>query len=311
MSQPPRLQGLLAPVVTPFQSDMAPDAGRFVRHCRWLLDSGCAGLAIFGTNSEANSLSAAEKIALMDRLVAEGIPGDRLMPGTGACSVPEAVQMTSAALKVGAAGVLMLPPFFYKGVPDEGLFRYYSQVIEGVGDAALRVYLYHIPPVSQVPISLPLIERLVKAYPDTVVGLKDSSGDWNYSKSVIEGFAATGFDVFPASETLLLRGLRAGGKGCITATGNINPGPISRLYDNWQGPDAEALQHQVARTRELVQKYSMIPALKAIIAHFSQDPAWRPVRPPLVELPADQENELLRQLTEQGFDMPGIRGAAA
>jgi len=307
MSTPPRLQGLLAPVVTPFQDDMLPDAGRFARHCRWLLDSGCAGLAIFGTNSEANSLSAPEKIELMNKLVADGIPGAKLMPGTGACSVPEAAQLTTAAVKLGAAGVLMLPPFFYKGVSDEGLFRYYSQVIENVGDSALRVYLYHIPPVSQVPISLPLIERLVKAYPDTVVGLKDSSGDWNYSKSVIDAFASTGFDVFPASETLLLRGLRAGGKGCITATGNINPGPISRLYDNWQGPDAEALQQKVSQTRELVQKYPMIPALKAVIAYFSQDPAWRAVRPPLTDMPGEQEAELIGKLEELGFDMPGIR----
>ena len=307
MSTPPRLQGLLAPVVTPFQDDMLPDAGRFARHCRWLLDSGCAGLAIFGTNSEANSLSAPEKIELMNKLVADGIPGAKLMPGTGACSVPEAAQLTTAAVKLGAAGVLMLPPFFYKGVSDEGLFRYYSQVIENVGDSALRVYLYHIPPVSQVPISLPLIERLVKAYPDTVVGLKDSSGDWNYSKSVIDAFASTGFDVFPASETLLLRGLRAGGKGCITATGNINPGPISRLYDNWQGPDAEALQQKVSQTRELVQKYPMIPALKAVIAYFSQDPAWRAVRPPLTDMPGEQEAELISKLEELGFDMPGIR----
>jgi len=307
MSTPPRLQGLLAPVVTPFQNDMLPDAGRFARHCRWLLDSGCAGLAIFGTNSEANSLSAPEKIELLNKLVADGIPGAKLMPGTGACSVPEAAQLTTAAVKLGAAGVLMLPPFFYKGVSDEGLFRYYSQVIENVGDSALRVYLYHIPPVSQVPISLPLIERLVKAYPDTVVGLKDSSGDWNYSKSVIDAFASTGFDVFPASETLLLRGLRAGGKGCITATGNINPGPISRLYDNWQGPDAEALQQKVSQTRELVQKYPMIPALKAVIAYFSQDPAWRAVRPPLTDMPGEQEAELIGKLEELGFDMPGIR----
>mgnify|MGYP001035142969 FL=1 len=307
MSAPPRLQGLLAPVVTPFQPDMLPDADRFARHCQWLLDSGCAGLAIFGTNSEANSLSATEKIELMGKLVADGIPGARLMPGTGACSVPEASQLTAAAVKHGAAGVLMLPPFFYKGLSEEGLFRYYSQVIENVGDSALRVYLYHIPPVSQVPIPLPLIERLIKAYPDTVVGLKDSSGDWNYSKSVIDAFASTGFDVFPASEALLLQGLRAGGKGCITATGNINPGPISQLYNNWQGPDAEALQQNVTRTRELVQKYPMIPALKAVISYFAQDQAWRAVRPPLTEMPGEQEAELIGKLEELGFDMPGLR----
>ncbi len=309
MSNSPRLQGLLAPVVTPFNPDMSADAERFSRHCRWLLDSGCAGLAVFGTNSEANSLSLAEKIELLDRLVADGIPAHTLMPGTGACSVAEAAQLTAHASRLGAGGVLMLPPFFYKGVSDEGLFRYYSQVIEQVGDASLRVYLYHIPPVSQVPISLALIERLIKAYPDTVVGLKDSSGDWNNSKSIIDEFAADGFDVFPASEVLLLRGMRAGGKGCITATGNINPGPISELFNNWQSANAETLQENVSRTRELVQKYTMIPALKAIIAHYSHDPSWLPVRAPLVELPADQEADLIQKLHDQGFEMPGLRQA--
>ncbi|VCU72201.1 4-hydroxy-tetrahydrodipicolinate synthase [Pigmentiphaga humi] len=307
MSTPPRLQGLLAPVVTPFQANLLPDSDRFIRHCQWLLDSGCAGLAIFGTNSEANSLAAGEKIELMHKLVGAGVSGARLMPGTGACSVPEASQLTAEAVKLGAAGVLMLPPFFYKGVSDEGLFRYYSQVIENVGSAALRVYLYHIPPVSQVPISLPLIERLIKAYPETVVGLKDSSGQWEYSKSVIDAFAATGFDVFPASETLLLQGLRAGGKGCITATGNINPGPISQLYDNWQSEQAEALQAKVSETRQLVQKYSMIPALKAVISYFSQEPEWRIVRPPLEELSGDVEADLIGKLEALGFDMPGLR----
>jgi 4-hydroxy-tetrahydrodipicolinate synthase len=306
MTTSARLQGLLAPVVTPFKQDYSADAGRFARHCQWLLDSGCAGLAVFGTNSEANSLSSAEKIDLLDRLVAAGIPARTLMPGTGACAITEATQLTAHAVKLGASGVLMLPPFYYKGVPDEGLFRYYSEVIERVASDALQVYLYHIPPVSQVGISLKLIERLLKAYPKNVAGLKDSSGDWNNTQAVISEFASAGFDVFPGSEVFLLQGLRAGGKGCITATGNVNPAPIANVYRNWQGADADALQQGITRTRELVQKYSMIPALKAMIAHYGNDADWRPVRPPLVELPADQEADLIAKLDAQGFTMPGL-----
>jgi 4-hydroxy-tetrahydrodipicolinate synthase len=219
-----RIQGVLSPVVTPFRSDLSPDAERFVRHCRWLLSQN-VGLAAFGTNSEANSLSADERIELLDHLVAAGLDTSRMMPGTGCCALPETVRLTAHALKVGCAGVLMLPPFYYKGVSDDGLFRSFAEVIERVGDRRLRVYLYHIPPVAQVPITLGLIERLLKAYPDSVAGIKDSSGDWGNTKAVLDAFAASGFDVFPGSETFLLASMRAGAVGCISATANIIPAP--------------------------------------------------------------------------------------
>src|SRR5512134_1499201 len=173
-----RIRGILSPVVTPFKADLGPDPERFIRHCRWLLSQN-VGLAVFGTNSEANSLSADERIELLDRLVGAGLDPARMMPGTGCCALPDTVRLTAHAMKAGCAGVLMLPPFYYKGVSDEGLFRSFAEVIERVGDRRLRVYLYHIPPVAQVPITLGLIERLLKAYPDTVAGIKDSSGDWN------------------------------------------------------------------------------------------------------------------------------------
>src|ERR1700758_5543639 len=155
-----RPSGVLSPVVTPFGDKLQPDAGRLIRHCRWLIDQG-VGLAVFGTNSEANSLSVGEKIALLEALVEARLPTGRMMPGTGCCAFPDTVELTRAAVRLGCAGVLMLPPFYYKNVPDEGLFRSYAEVIERVGDAKLRIYLYHIPPVSQVPISLALIERLL------------------------------------------------------------------------------------------------------------------------------------------------------
>ena len=308
MSNVSRLEGVLSPVVTPFKQDYSPDAARFVRHCKWLLANGCAGLAVFGTNSEANSLSVDEKIALLDELVAAGVPARTLMPGTGASSLTDAVKMTAHAAKLGCGGVLMLPPFFYKGVSDEGLFRYYSQVIEQVANPALQVYLYHIPPVSQVGISLKLVERLLKAYPKNVAGLKDSSGDWSNTKALLDEFATSGFDVFAGSEVFLLDNMRNGGKGCITATGNVNPGAINNVYQNWKSAEADALQAGITKTRELVQKYSMIPALKAIIGDFGGDAAWRTVRPPLVELPAEQEADLLAKLKATGFTMPGLRG---
>jgi len=164
-----RISGVLSPVLTPFKSGYVPDAERLISHCRWLLGNDVS-LAVFGTNSEANSLSEGERSDLLERLVAAGIDPRRLMPGTGCCSVTETVRLTAQAVKLGCAGVLMLPPFYYKGVTDEGLYRSFAETIERVGDKRLRIYLYHIPPVAQVGISLDLIERLLKAYPETIAG---------------------------------------------------------------------------------------------------------------------------------------------
>ena len=306
MAKVKRIEGVLAPVVTPFKKDYSPDAGRFVRHCRWLLDSGCAGLAVFGTNSEANSMSVSEKRELLEALVAGGVPASALMPGTGHCALSDSIEMTRAAVALGCAGVLMLPPFYYKGVSDEGLYRNFAEVIERVGDERLSLYLYHIPPVAQIPITLKLIEMLLAKYPGIVAGVKDSSGDWSNTKAMLDSFAKNGFDVFAGSEVFLLDNMRHGGKGCITATGNINPGPIAHVYRNWRSGDADKLQAGITATRAVVQKQPMIPALKAAVAHFGGDAGWRTVRPPLVELTAAQEEQLIRELKAAGFAMPGL-----
>src|SRR2546425_11762766 len=279
-----RIEGVLAPVVTPFRKDYSPDEERFVRHCRWLLKSGCAGLAIFGTNSEANSMSVAEKRKLLEALVKGGVSPATLMPGTGHCAISDSIELTRAAVELGCAGVLMLPPFYYKGVSDEGLYRNFAERIGGVGDERLQLYLYHTPPVAQVPITLGLIERLLSKYPGIVAGVKDSSGDWSNTRAMLDAFAKEGFDVFAGSEVFLLENMRGGGVGCITATGNINPGAINKLFENWRGTNADALQKDITATRGIMQKYPMMAALKAVIAHFGRDPDWATVRPPLVEL---------------------------
>ncbi|MBC7803699.1 MAG: dihydrodipicolinate synthase family protein [Candidatus Parcubacteria bacterium] len=306
MARQQRIEGVLSPVVTPFRKDLSPDAGRFVKHCRWLMKSGCAGLAVFGTNSEANSMSVEEKLELLEALVKGGVPAATLMPGTGHCALSDSVRMTREAVRLGCGGVLMLPPFYYKGVSDEGLYRNFAEIIERVGDDRLRLYLYHIPPVSNVGISLELIERLLTRYPGIVAGAKDSSGDWDNTKAMLDRFKDRGFDVFPGSEVFLLDGLRAGGKGCITATGNVNPGPIAEVFKNWRSTEADKLQAGITATRKIMQKVPMIPALKAVTAHFGNDPEWRTVRPPLTELTADQEKQVITELKAAGFSMPGL-----
>jgi 4-hydroxy-tetrahydrodipicolinate synthase len=301
-----RITGVLSPVVTPFKADLSPDPERFVRQCRWLLSQD-VGLAVFGTNSEANSLSTDEKLELLDRLVGAGVDPGRMMPGTGCCALTDSVRLTAHAMKLGCGGVLMLPPFYYKGVSDDGLFKNFAEVIERVGDRRLRIYLYHIPPVSQVPITVALIERLLKVYPGVVAGAKDSSGDWNNTKAYLDNFAKQGFDVFPGSETFLLRGMRHGGVGCISATANVNPGAIARLFATWQAADADAQQERLNEIRGIFAKYPMIPALKVAIANYGGDPSWATVRPPLVELTLEQRAALAAGLESAGFTMPGLR----
>lgn len=299
------LRGVFAPVITPFAADLSPDPTRMVRHCRWLIEQGL-GLAVFGTNSEANSLSTGEKIALLDALAAVGIPGERMMPGTGCCALTDTVELTRAALAHGAGGVLMLPPFYYKGVSEDGLFASYSEVIQRVGDARLRIYLYHIPQVSSVPIGYGLIERLLTAYPETIAGIKDSSGDWENTRGMIERFGPRGFNVFAGSENFLLATLRAGGAGCITATGNVNPGAIVRLFQSWQEADADAQQRALDAVRAVFARFPMIPALKSAVAHWADDAGYAAVRPPLVKLDGHARAELLAALGALDFSMDGL-----
>ncbi|MDQ6923362.1 MAG: dihydrodipicolinate synthase family protein [Pseudomonadota bacterium] len=300
-----RIKGILSPVLTPFQRDYRPDAARFISHCRWLLANDVS-LAVFGTNSEANSLSGHERADLLEQLVDAGIDPRRLMPGTGCCSLTETAHLTSQAVKLGCAGVLMLPPFYYKGVTDEGLYRSFAETIERVGDKRLRIYLYHIPPVAQVGISLGLIERLLKSYPETIAGMKDSSGDWNNTKAVLDQFSTSGFDVFVGSETLLLANMRNGGKGAISATANVNPAKIAALYREWMSSDADAMQGRLDAVRKIFGKYPMIAAMKRAVAHWRDDEEWSRVRPPLVEIAPRESTTLIEELKTAGFDMRGM-----
>ncbi|MDR0828200.1 MAG: dihydrodipicolinate synthase family protein [Desulfovibrio sp.] len=305
MSENCRLRGVLSPVLTPFKEDLSPDLVRYAEHCRWLIDSGVA-LAVFGTNSEANSLSVNERLQLLDTLLEAGIPPSKLLPGTGCCALPDTVELTRKAVEAGCAGVLTLPPFYYKNVSDDGLFNSYSEIIQRVGNAKLRIYLYHIPPVSQTPISLALIERLLKAYPGIVAGIKDSSGDWNNTEAMLKNFQSDSFDVFCGSEVFLLRNMRGGGAGCITATGNVNPAAIVDLYKTWRDAGADDKQAALSRTRKCFEIIPMIASMKCCIAWKRKYPSWAVVRPPLVRASAEKAEQLQKALQDDGFEMPGI-----
>ena len=302
MTEINRLSGVLCPVVTPFKPDLTVDSGRLERHCRWLLSNG-VGLAMFGTNSEANSLSVEEKIELLNSLVENGIPTHRVMPGTGCVALPDSVRLTKAAVEMNCAGVLVLPPFYYQGVSDAGLFRSYAEIIEQVGDSRLKIYLYNIPQLTGIRITSELVEQLLREYPDCIAGLKDSAGDWTYTKHMIESFSSSGFDVFPASEVFLTDAIKIGGRGCISATVNINPGGIVTMWTGQPDKSSDDGRPDTISIRKIFEKYPMIAALKAAIAHFADDPEWFRVRPPLDQLTNEQTKILIEELMETGFFM--------
>jgi 4-hydroxy-tetrahydrodipicolinate synthase len=299
---PEKFSGLLVPALTPFTADLEPDAGRFTQLCRWLLGEGAAGLAVFGTTSEGNSLSVAERNRLLDHLVGHGIPAVRLMPGTGACAIPDAVEMTRHAVGLGAGGVLVLPAFYYKNQSDDGFFGYFSEIIQRVGDPRLQLYLYHFPQMSAAPLSPALIERLVKAYPQTIAGLKDSSGDWQGTRRMIAKFPTLA--IFPSSESRLLEGLVLGAAGCISATANIQPGAIRKLIDSHGTDRAQAWHDRISAVRTIVEAYPLIAALKAVMAHETGDDDWLVTRPPVTTLTRARRTELLAALAASGALSP-------
>ncbi len=288
------MKGVLAAALTPMRDDLSVDRAAFAAHCRRLLDDGCHGLAIFGTTGEANSLSIDERIEAWTNLVEDGIPAEKLLPGTGACALPDAVRLSRAALEVGAAGVLALPPFYYKGVSDDGVFRFFAELIERVGDDRLRVYLYHFPAQAAVGFSLELIGRLLDAYPGVVAGTKDSAGDAARIERTCREYP--GLEVFSGTERYLLDTLRWGGAGTISATVNLFARQAREVYDLWAaGADAEGAQAALTDARAFMESYPLIPALKAVMGFPN-------LRPPLDPLSDGEVGELLAHLPAQLTD---------
>jgi 4-hydroxy-tetrahydrodipicolinate synthase len=291
--------GVFSAALTPLDPELAPDHARFVAHCRHLLDEGCDGVALLGTTGEANSFSAAERIALLEAVVAAGISPQRLLPGTGVAALSETVALTRHALSVGVDTVVMLPPFYYKGVTDDGIFASYSEVVQRIGDARLKVVLYHIPQMSAQPISHALIERLRAAYPSTFTGIKDSSGDFANMTAMVERFP--GFSVLVGADPLLLPLLRKGGAGCITATSNLVARDLAYVYKHFRDSDddtaLEAAQARIVKARELVSRFPQMASLKALVAERTGHAGWQRLRPPLESLPPEQVKELLANAT--------------
>jgi 4-hydroxy-tetrahydrodipicolinate synthase len=289
------MNGVLAAALTPMRDDLSVDRAAFAAHCRRLLDDGCHALGIFGTTGEANSLSIEERVEAWEALVADGIPADALLPGTGACALPDAVKLSRAALELGAPGVLALPPFYYKGVTDEGLFRFFAELIERTGDTRLRLYLYHIPPQAVIGFTPQLIGRLADAYPGVIAGLKDSSGDAARIERLCREFPQ--LDVFAGSEAFLLDTLRWGGAGCISANANVVAREAREVYDlHSRGEDAESAQAVLTEFRRAFQGLPIVPTLKALLRERTGDDGWLNVRPPLDPVSVDEARDIAARL---------------
>ena len=304
-STPPR--GVYAAVLTPFGDDLEPNAKAYVAHCRWLLANGCDGLAPLGTTGEANSLSVAQRLGLIEAGAAAGLPMERCIIGTGSAALADAVTVTKAALSAGSTGALLLPPFYYKNPSEDGLFAFFSEVIQRVGDSKLRLYLYHFPQMSAVPVTPALIQRLKAAYGDTIAGVKDSSGDWSYTANLLKEIP--GFGVYSGTEQFLLANLRAGGAGCISASTNVTAPMAQAVYRAWQQKDADALQESLTAARLVLQAFPFQGGLKELVARLTGDRQWLNVIPPNRPLSPAQRDELLARLGGVPGMQPVLRAA--
>jgi 4-hydroxy-tetrahydrodipicolinate synthase len=288
------IRGVFCAAATPITETGAIDTKRFVAHAKNLLSDGCNGVALLGTTGEANSFSIAERKALLEAAVSAGIQPSHLMPGTGLSAIADTVNLTRHALSLGVTQVVMLPPFYYKNVSDDGVYYAYARIFDSIADDRLRVILYHIPQMSAVPISHGLIERLLKAFPQTVVGIKDSAGDFANMQAMLKAFPS--FSVLAGADPLMKPLLEAGGHGCITATSNLVGKQLSTVFAHFANPnmaaEVEAAQTRIVAVRNISNKYVQIPAIKALIAHRYSDAAWTNVSPPLVKLSRENCSEI-------------------
>jgi len=293
------IKGLIAPILSPFDNDLKFNQNMYNDLAHDLLENGCSGLAPFGTTGEALSLSNKERMNALEGLLNSGIKANQLIPGTGLCNFPDTVMISKHALDLGCHGVMTLPPFYFKGMSDEGLFDYFEKLIEEINHSKLKIYLYHIPQVSGVGLSIDLVSKLKKSYPDIVVGIKDSSGNWENTKSLL------GIDdlvVYPGAELPVIEAIKLGAPGCISATANLNGGDISKVinfcHDNeWE--KAEDLHKKVTKVRLLFQDYAPIPAQKGLLAKKTKIGEWLNVRPPLKSINDDKVSELANTLNKE------------
>jgi len=287
-------KGVYAAVLAPFDAQFEIDAPLLIDHAQWLLANGCAGLSTTGSTGEGNSMPTRQRIGLLDTLLKAGLPAGKMIPGTGAAALGDVVEVTRHAVQAGCGGALVLPPYYYKNPSEDGLFAAFASLIERVADNRLRLYLYHIPQLSAVPIPYAVVERLIDAFPGIIAGLKDSSGDWSYSETLLKHLP--GFAVYPGSEIFLSRVKKAGGAGCISGTVNFTAPLAAQVFAATTDAEADRLQKKLDAVRLVVEARPLVPALKAIQGEMVGKPGWARVLPPFTPLPDAVRADLFQAL---------------
>ncbi|MGB0573896.1 MAG: dihydrodipicolinate synthase family protein [Hyphomicrobiales bacterium] len=296
------IKGLISPILSPFDDNLNFNQEMYNELAKDLLSTGCSGLAPFGTTGEALSVSNDERMQALKNLINSGVSPDKLIPGTGLCNFPDTVKISRHAIELGCRGVMTLPAFYFKDVTDEGLFQYYERLIDEINHPNLKIYLYHIPQVSGVGLSIPLVKKLRSTYPDVIVGIKDSSGVWENTEQLL---SIDGLIVYPGAELPVIDAIKLGGPGCISATANFNPTNIAKVIElshDGKWDQAEEVHKDVKEVRYLFQDYSAIPAQKAMLAIKYKDKRWKNIRPPLVQISEQRSSELADKLRNHGFN---------
>ena len=281
-------------VLTPFKKNLTIDTKLFISHCEFLLKNNIS-LAPLGTTGEANSISISEKLDLIKIIANSDLPKEKIIIGTGNTSFVDAALLTKTAVENKIYSVLLLPPFYYKNVSDEGVYQYYKEIINTVKSTSLRIFLYNIPQVSGVTISIDLVNRLKKEFSDTITGIKDSSGNFENTKKYKE---IKNFIVYPGSEKFLYDGLHIGCSGCISATTNVNI-EAAKLINSFDKSEGESINKKIKAVRDVFEKYPVIPSLKA--TKIKVDSNWSNIRPPLVALTDQQRSNLAKDLKDINF----------
>ena len=295
MARPFPNRGVYAAVSTAIGTGRAPDHGRTIDHCRWLLANGCNGLAPLGTTGEANSLSLEQRRTLILAMAKAGLPMENMIVGTGACALSDAISLSETALDAGVGGLLVLPPFYYKAPSEDGLYAWFGALAEAIADRSPNIHLYHIPQMSSVPITVSLTSRLRNAYPGVFVGMKDSSGDFQNTLAFLAAFE--GFRAYSGSETLLHANLKAGGVGCISATTNLTAPVAARVFSADSDSEAETWQATATALRKVLETKPALCAVKAVLAAWRDDPQWRQMVPPNLALSEAEGDEIIRALS--------------
>ena len=292
-----KLAGIFAAAATPLRADLSIDEGKLVEHCRWLLnEGGCDGVNLLGTTGEATSFSVEQRLGAMRAIAASGLPMTRLMVGTGAAALRDAITLTKAARELRFSGALLLPPFYYKGIAEDALEAYVATIIDEACGGDLGLYLYHIPQFSAVPYPIALVERLAKRFPDALAGIKDSSGDLENAKALAARIPSIA--VFPGAETMLGLAPEAGFAGCISATTNITGAIASRGWKARGTPEGARAMTAAAAIRATMSEFPVIAAVKWLLADLRNDEEWRRVHPPLSALPEADWLRLRAKLAE-------------